>query len=621
MCGIFGAVGPIPDGSLERVSQILRHRGPDAEGRFADADVSLLHRRLSILDLSPAGAQPMFSDDHQVVLVFNGEIYNHHSLRRELGGDAAFRSRSDTEAIVRGYERWGDGVVEKLDGMFAFGLWDLRKRRLLLARDRTGKKPLFVSERGRTFRFGSSIAALRTSGLTTTPAVEQLSMYLAYGYVPAPDTLHEGVEQLEPGQLAVYESGTLTKRTYWQPHFDPDPAIDSYEDAKSKVNELVTAAIVRRLESDVPLGAFLSGGIDSTIVAGVMAQQRDRVRTFSIGFAGDPRFDETHFARMAAKAFGTEHTEFVLEPSSFQLVEELVAHHDGPFGDSSAIPTYVVSKLTRDHVTVALTGDGGDELFCGYYRFLAAEATELIPQPLRATAARFKTWLPSSSNERSLWARGRRFLDAAAEPLADRSARWSAIFPRPGELLSDSVVEQLGAANAFERPFSWQREQFARCKSSSTLAKILEHNFRTYLPYDLLVKADRCSMAASLETRSPFLDTELIEYAARLPASYLRRGRYTKRILKDAFADLIPAPIRTRGKMGFGVPLGTWFRGDLRTYLLDHVGRGAKLDAYLSRPTVDRLLAEHAEGKADHGHRLWSLLTLEIWLRSLSRPT
>jgi asparagine synthase (glutamine-hydrolysing) len=616
MCGIFAALGALPDGALDGVSRALAHRGPDAEGRSGDGDCTLLHRRLKIIDLSELAAQPMASDDGAVTVCFNGEIYNHRALRAELErGGARFCSRSDTEAIVRGYEAWGDGVVERLDGMFAFALWDRRRRRLLVARDRAGKKPLFYTRHGGGFACASTVAALHAAGLPRGLDTASLPMYLAYGFVPAPATLHAEVGQLAPATRMIVEPGRAPRiETYWRPDFGVTTTGDSFAAASARVRELVTAAVERRLESDVPLGAFLSGGIDSTIVVGVMARALGRVRTFSIGFAGDPRYDETHYARVAARAFGTEHTEFTLQPSSFELVETLVRHHDGPFGDSSAIPTYVVSQLTRQHVTVALTGDGGDELFCGYVRFLAAEAAERIPAPLRALASTLATRLPSSPSERSLVARARRFLAAAALPAPDRIAAWNTFF-QPRTVLRSDVAASLDAA--VDAPLAWQRAMWREARGRHVLSRVLDHNFRTYLPYDLMVKADRCSMAHALEARSPFLDTALVEYAATLPAAYVRRGRDTKRILKHAFADVLPAEIRTRGKMGFGVPLGTWFRGELRDYLRDHLVGEARIMQWLDRSAVAALVDEHGRGVRDHGQRLWLLLTLEIWLRSL----
>ena len=636
MCGIFGAVGPTAErlgqGVVDRVSASLAHRGPDSEGRHLERECVLLHRRLRIIDLSEQAAQPMSNEDGTIWVVFNGEIYGHHQLREELlTAGHVFRSRSDTEVIVHGYEQWGDGVVERLDGMFAFGLWDAPRRRLLLGRDRAGKKPLYYSRAGGLFRFASEVKALHASGVSTGLGLDALPQYLTYGFVPPPATLHLGVGQLPPACKMVVESGRLGSEEavpYWRPHFGTRGPAPSFGEAAREVRRLVVSAVERRLEADVPLGAFLSGGIDSSIIVGVMSRALGSgVRTFSIGFAGDARYDETHYARLAARAFGTTHTEFTLEPSSFELVEKLVWHHDGPFGDSSAIPTYVVSGLTRQHVTVALSGDGGDELFCGYVRFLAAEAAERLPLSLRRLGAALATRLSGAgsragvgtgaASERSLLGRARRFMSASALPLDERMARWNTFFPDLRALLKPEVAERLAERSALAAPLEWQRAVFAECQGDSVLSRVLEHNFRTYLPFDLMVKADRTSMAHGLELRSPFLDLALMEYAFALPPAYVRRGRETKRVLKYAFRDLLPDPIQRRGKMGFGVPLGTWFRGDLQALLHDHLGSGARLYEYLDARAVARLLEEHGQGLADHGQRLWALLTLEIWLRTL----
>ncbi len=620
MCGIFGAL-LLEQGSVD-VDAALRtigHRGPDATGVWRSADVLLGHTRLAIIDLTPAGAQPMASPDANVVLVFNGEIYNHHQLRAELVAlGHRFRSRSDTEVILEGYRAWGDGVVERLDGMFAIGIWDVARKRLLLARDRMGKKPLYFHRDQSSFRFASEAKAITASGIAAEMDPSALPSMLAFGYTPAPRSMLRGIEQLAPATLLTLEWGRApVLRRYWKAPFAAPPLERSAPEAIAEIRTLLEAAVSRRLEADVPLGAFLSGGIDSTVIVGIMTRLLGRrVKTFSIGFGGDPSYDETHYARLAARAFDTEHVEFKLEPSSFDLVERLVALHDGPFGDSSAIPTSVVAGLTRKHVTVALTGDGGDELFCGYYRFLAAEAAERMPGFVRRAGSVVARRLPRGPGERGLLARTRRFLDASTLPLADRLTRLNSMFAfELKEILRADVLDQMSV----EEPLDWMRETVSSSQGASTLARILDHNFETYLPYDLLVKADRASMAHGLETRTPFLDKALVEYAARLPDSLKRRGLTTKWILKRAFADLLPPEILHRGKMGFGVPLGAWFRAGLKDYLLDHLGGAAQIFDYLNRPFVERLVAEHLGGQADHGQRLWLLLTLEVWLRSLQR--
>jgi asparagine synthase (glutamine-hydrolysing) len=618
MCGIFGAVWIDPgEVKADQAVAALAHRGPDASGVWRGRDAVMGHTRLAVVDLSAASAQPMMASDGGAVLVFNGEIYNHRILREELSAlGERFRSRGDTEVILAGYRAWGEGVVERLDGMFAFGLWDERRRRLLLARDRPGKKPLYYTELGRGFRFASEVKALLASGIPAEPEPAALPALLSFGYTPAPMSMIKGVAQLAPASMMVIDEGKApVVRRYWRPPFGVEPIRCSQQDAVQQVRKTVEQAVERRLEADVPLGAFLSGGLDSTVVVAVMSRSLGYpVKTFSIGFRGDPRYDETRYARLAAQAFATEHVEFTLEPSSFDLVASLVDLHDGPFGDSSAIPSAVVSRLTRQHVTVALTGDGGDEVFCGYHRFLAAEAAERIPSAALRAASLLARWLPSGNGERSLATRARRFFSAAELPLAERLTRWMPLFAGDLERL---ILPEVRRTIPLDGPHSWMADVVAHTAGTTALQRILEHNFETYLPYDLLVKADRTSMGHGLETRSPFLDTSVVELAARLPDHYKRRGLTTKWILRRAFADLIPAPILRRGKMGFGVPLGAWFRHDLRDYLRDHLAGDPLLGGYLDRRFVAGVVDEHLAGRADHGHRLWLLLTLEVWLRSL----
>jgi asparagine synthase (glutamine-hydrolysing) len=618
MCGIFGSVGePIGPEVAARVIAVLHHRGPDRHGSKELPGATFLHTRLRIIDLSPAAAQPMTNEDGTVWVTFNGEIYNFKDLRQELEGRGhRFRSQSDTEVLVHGYEEWGEDLPGRLDGMFAFGVWDSRTRRLFLARDRTGKKPLFYSNCGDRFQFASEIKALFAAGLPLEVDGEGLAGMMAYGYSPPPGTLYRYVWQLPPAHRLVLSPGKDPEVTrYWSVDFEPSGMVVSEPEACDRVRQLLTSAVRKRLVADVPVGAFLSGGLDSTIVVGLMASLGPRVRTFSIGFSGDDRFDETHYARMAARAFGTDHTEFEVGPSDFQLVEDLIWQHDGPFGDSSAIPTYVVSRLTRQQVTVALNGDGGDELFAGYLRLWAAALSERIPRPLRMVVGKASGLIPGGSGSRSLLSRVRRMLSALGRPLGDRLVSWNSFFAfeleeilRPElQFSSDSTLE-------------FQRQFFSTDQGGSALAAALRHNFETYLPQDLLVKMDRTSMAHALETRSPFLDTALIEYVSGLPDRYKLRGRTTKYILRQAFADLLPPAIRTRGKMGFGIPLGTWFRGDLRGYVRDLLlAPEARIGEYLRPSAVARVFREHDEGRADHEHQLWLLITMELWLRNLPR--
>jgi asparagine synthase (glutamine-hydrolysing) len=618
MCGIFGAVGPpLPGETVHRVLATLRHRGPESDGTITANGATLGHTRLRIIDLSPAGAQPMANEDQTVWVTFNGEIYNFLELRRELErAGHRFTSHTDTEVLVHGFEEWGTDLVQRLDGMFAFGIWDARSRRLFLARDRAGKKPLFYAQHGGRFVFASEIKALFAAGVPPDISPEGVVGYLAYGYVPPPATQYRGVMQLLPAHRLLLEHSRPPRiDRYWSYDFEASGQPPGEAEAAVTVRTLLDAAVRKRMVADVPVGAFLSGGLDSTIVVGLMSRLGGPVRTFSIGFEGDPRYDETAFARIAARAFGTRHTEFRVKPADLEIVEKLVWHHDGPFGDSSAVPTYVVSRLTREHVTVALNGDGGDELFAGYLRFMGAAVTERIPAALRPLAGLAARLLPAGRAHGDPIARARRLLAAVNLPLGDRLARWNSFFAFSLDDVLQDDLQPLGAT-ALEH----HRRFFPAGDGRSPLALALNHNFGTYLPCDLLVKMDRTSMAHALETRSPFLDTALIDYVSGLPDRYKLRGRITKYILRRAFSDLLPPAIRRRGKMGFGVPLGTWFRGDLRAYLTDHIAApGSRITDYVRPDAVSRMLAAHMAGTANHEHELWALLTMEIWLRNLPR--
>ncbi len=620
MCGIFGAVFVEPGERVdaEAALRAIAYRGPDASKIHRAPGVVLGHNRLAILDLSPGAHQPMFSADRQVVVVFNGEIYNHHELRKELVAlGHGFRTRSDTEVIVEGYRAWGDGVVRRLDGMFALGLYDARAERLLLARDRTGKKPLFYARDGGAVRFGSEAKAIVASGVCADMDPDALVSVLAMGYTPPPRSMYRGIAQLPPATFAVAErGGAWREERYWRAPFGEPPLRMDDDEAAAEVRRAFEAAVVRRMEADVPLGAFLSGGIDSTILVSVMAKHAThKVRTFSIGFSGDERFDETRYARAAAQAFGTDHTEFVVEPSSFDLVERLVAMHDGPFGDSSAIPMSIVCMLARRHVTVALGGDGGDELFCGYSRFLAAELEDRIPRAVRTAGGMVERALPDHVRWIGPSSRARRLVRRAARPLPERLLAWTGYFAFELEGLLRPEIQR---SSDLTQPAETSRRALHGMDGASVLSRVLAHNFETYLPGDLLVKADRASMMHSLEVRAPFLDTALIELAARLPDATRRRGTTTKWILRHAYRDVLPESILKRPKMGFGVPLGTWLRGDLKPFMLDHLAEGAQIYEWLQPAAVRRLLDEHFGQVADHGHRLWLLLTLQVWLKSLS---
>lgn len=627
MCGFGGIIHwdgqPVLQEDLDRMAFLLKHRGPDEWGvTFPTQGVGLSHCRLKVIDLSEAARQPMPNQEKTIWLVFNGEIYNFKELRCELESrGVSFRSQSDTEVILHAYEVWGREAIPRLDGMFALALWDTRRRELLLARDRTGKKPLYYWTDGRCVVFGSEIKGLLAHSHVPRRLDEgALAHLLAFGYPPSGGTCYDQIRQVPPASFILLqpEGRVPTPKPYWSlPSLDPRAGRPTIHEAEDKLKQLLTAAVRRRLIADVPLGAFLSGGLDSTLVVGLMARlSPDRpVKTFSIGFEGDARFDETSFAQIAAKRFDTEHTVFTVTPQSFELLERLVWHHEQPFGDSSAIPTYLLSQLTRSHVTVALNGDGGDELFAGYDRFQASLLSERLPPGIRKLGAQVLGSLTPGADSRSGWGRARRFFEGAQKPLGERFFLWTSIFPNPGDLL----LKGRGIdPKTFYRAYTQALEI---TPDGSLLGRLLSLNFHEYLSNDLNVKMDRCSMAHGLETRSPFLDTALIEWAFGLPDSFKLRGRQTKWIVRQAFRDLIPPAIQHRGKMGFGVPLAAWFRGRWREPLQDLLGSPqSRLYRYMDPQPVQRLIHHHLHGVQDAGHQLWLLLTLEVWLRQMEHP-
>ena len=634
MCGIAGAVWTTPsralsDDALRRMTDVLEHRGPDDEGFFsapivrderphATPGVSLGMRRLSIIDVS-GGHQPLANEDRTVWIVFNGEIYNYRELRHRLeGAGHTFQTDSDTETIVHLYEDLGTDCFEHLNGMFALALWDSRRQQLVLARDRLGKKPLVYREESGRLLFASQIKSLLT--LPDVPReinASALDAYLTYQYVPHPRSIFRGIAKLPPGHLGVYREGRLDVRPYWQPDFQRVDNIPRAQ-AAEELAELMRSSVALRMRSDVPLGAFLSGGVDSSLVVALMQQLSEQpVKTFSIGFPV-PEFDETRYAREVAEHLGTDHHELQVEPRAVEVLDKLVWHYDEPFADSSAIPTYYVSQLARQHVKVALTGDGGDELFAGYDRYRAVQLAALVdrmPLALRGVlAARLWQRLPSSTRQRSPVRRLKRLLSGLALTPGRRYLQWIAIFDeaRRVELYSDDFLQALPDAD----PYAFLHEAFDRARGRDSVSATSLADLTTYLPCDLLTKVDVASMAHSLECRQPLLDYRLVEWAARLPADMkTRRGR-GKRILLETFGHLLPQSVLRRRKMGFGVPLAAWFRDELRSYaqeiLLDPqtLRRG-----YFREAAVTRLFDEHVSGQFDHGYRLWALLFFELWQR------
>ncbi|MCC7421937.1 MAG: asparagine synthase (glutamine-hydrolyzing) [Planctomycetaceae bacterium] len=668
MCGIAGGcwgkdASPLAVDDLRRMTQILAHRGPDDFGLYHSqaetdpglhliggrrpSDASALpseqrtsgpggalgHRRLSIIDLA-GGHQPLSNEDGTVWIAFNGEIYNYRELRPELEAQGhVFRTDSDTETIVHLYEQYGPACVERLRGMFAFALWDDRAKRLFLARDRLGKKPLFYRAARGQLTFASELKGLlQVTGAPREIDPHALDAFLTYQYVPHPQCIFKRYQKLPPAHWLMVEDGTITVRRYWSPPYqegtaasegDAGAAHDSAswkpDDWRRELRATLTEAVRLRMRSDVPLGAFLSGGIDSTIITGLMQSLSDRpVKTFSIGFPVK-QFDERSYAREAAAHLKTEHHELVVEPKGLDVLPKLVWHYDEPFGDSSAIPTMALAELTRKHVTVALSGDGGDELFAGYDRYQAvrlAARFDRLPRPLRAVAsARIWQRIPSSVRQKSFRRKIKRFLAALGEPPERRYLTWVSTFDatRRRDLLSDSVQAALGNSDPAEFLLAAYRSAPTRdFVTRTTCADVL-----TYLPCDILTKVDIATMASALEARCPFLDHRVAELAARMPLDLKLKGRRGKRILLDTFSDFLPASIQTRKKMGFGVPLDHWFRGELQPLLRDTLLSRKALDRDWFKPeAVQRLVDEHTSSTWDHSYRLWSLLVFELWQRT-----
>ncbi len=631
MCGIAGIIsqaGGLNERQLRLMVDAQVHRGPDASGVWSDGVCALGHRRLAIIDLSEAGRQPMSNAAASIWITFNGEIYNFQQLRKELESKGyRFHTRTDTEVIIYAYEEWGVDCLAKLRGMFAFGIWDSKERRLFLARDRVGKKPLFYTQAGGRFLFASEL-----QGLLSCPDVSReahlpsIDSYLTYGYVPAPDTAFRGIYKLPPAhyltldvKLESFESRT---ERYWSLSYLPKQQMKE-EEAREALREKLNEAVRLRMISDVPLGAFLSGGIDSSIVVGLMANLSDRpVKTFSIGFK-EAQYNELDHARRVAERWNTEHHEFVVEPDALAILPKLVRHYGEPYADSSAVPTFYVSQMTREHVTVALNGDGGDESFAGYERYLGnyiAEQMQAAPG-LAWAAKTLSRMLPDSIDPKSRTRQARRFLSVATQPMAQRYPRWLTFFhaEAKAQLYNDDFVSYLGSlANGRGDGLKdgWLSKLFKDLPKLHPIDAAMAVDIESYLPYDLLVKVDITTMANSLEARSPFLDHEVMEFAARLPVEIKTRGRRLKYFLKRTFADLLPRENVNRRKMGFGVPVGQWFRGPLKELLNDAlISRSSVTRRYFREDEIKRLINEHLESRADYSFQLWNLLMLELWYR------
>jgi asparagine synthase (glutamine-hydrolysing) len=622
MCGIAGHIRfdgqAVSARVLERMCAAIEHRGPDSRGIHADEGAGLGIQRLRVIDLE-TGDQPIYNEDRSVVVVLNGEIYNYRELRQRLeAAGHRFATDGDTETIVHLYEEEGVDCVRSLAGMFAFALWDDKRKRLLVARDRVGKKPLVYWSDGRQLAFASELGALlQLPDVPREVDHEALDAYVAYRWVPSPRTAFRGVHKLPPACRLVYEGGQARVDRYWSLDYGTKTEVSSEAELDEQLRERLRAAVRRRLVSDVPLGAFLSGGIDSSaVVAAMAAESSGQVRTFSIGFESE-EYNELPLARIVARRFDTEHHEFVVRPDATAILPRIVRHYGEPFADASAVPSFYVAEMARRHVTVALNGDGGDENFAGYSRYisnLALHRLDAVPRAIRRGIGRIARRVPANGRIDSWQTRLRRVSATMALDPETRYERYMTsldgldrdrLYTREyADMLDESIV-----ADVVVRPF---RETSA----NHFLDAMLDVDVRTYLPDDLLTKIDIASMAHSLEARSPFLDHDFMQFVAGLPVDQKLRGTTTKVALRRALRGWVPDEVLDAPKRGFRLPVHDWFRGELRDFarevLLDRssVGRG-----YFHAGYIEELLDDHAGERADYSQGLWTLLMFELWHR------
>jgi len=623
MCGIVGIANTnsrqINREVLQQMNKAITHRGPDEDGFFVDGNIGLAMRRLSIIDLS-GGQQPIYNHDKTIAIVFNGEIYNFQELRDDLIEDGdKFYTNSDTEVIVHLYEKYGVDCVQHLRGMFAFAIWDEKEKSLFIARDRVGKKPvLYAHQSNGDLIFGSEFqAVLKHPDISREVDYEAIDSYLTYLCVPAPQTAFKNIRKLEPGHWMRWKNGEIETKRYWLPDFNKKIKI-TQEEAEEETLRVLREATKLRLISEVPLGAFLSGGVDSSAIVALMAQESEKpVKIFSIGFE-EQDFSELKYAKQVAKHVGAEYNEFIVKPNALEVLPKLVQHYGEPYADSSAIPTYYVSKETRKYVTVALNGDGGDESFAGYERHAAmriAETYHKVPKLARKLFIETPiNLLPTSEIKKSRVRDVQRFLTAASLPKNERYFRWMSTFYRDAKetLYTKDFIETVSDNDSIKFLDQW----FRKANGSGIVDTTLLTDQMTYLPNDLLVKVDIASMANSLEARSPFLDHKVIEFAASLPEDIKMKRIETKSLLKRVAAKLVPKEVIYRRKMGFGVPIGNWFRNDMKDFVKEILLSEKSLRRGITKPeVVEKYVLEHINSERDHTFQIWTLLMLELWFQ------
>jgi asparagine synthase (glutamine-hydrolysing) len=631
MCGIVG-LRYFDDGRAVRPEQLaamngeIAHRGPDDAGHALFGPCGIAMRRLSIIDVR-TGRQPVSNEDGTVSVVFNGEIYNHADLRDELkAAGHRFATVCDTETLVHGYEEWGLDFVGRLDGMFGFALWDARRRRLVLGRDRIGIKPLYYYLDKNVLAFASEVKALlRLEDVPRRVNLEALDEFMTLEYVLAPRTLLRGVQKLRPSHLLVAEGGKVVQKRYWAQRVEALrregtlPAVWTEKAACERLRETLGAAVKSHLMSEVPLGAFLSGGVDSSVIVGLMARELSRpVKTFSVGFE-DATYDELGYARLVSRAFGTDHHEFVLRPDPQAFLDDFVRFLDEPIGDVSVFPTFLVSQKTREHVTVALSGDGGDELFGGYDTYLADRLDRwyrrTLPAPAREWLRLLFERLPPTPKKKGLINRLKRFTEGAGLPPELRQYRWMSFLSEQERrsLYTPFLQDGLSDGNAYRRLLEVFNESLYL---EPELNRQIYADLNVYLPEDILAKVDITSMANSLEVRVPFLDHHVVELALSMPDGLKIRGTRRKYVLKKAFEGLLPREVLERGKEGFSIPLKNWLRRELSVALREVLSEAeVRRLGFFDWPAVETMLREHASGAKNHSHRLWCLMVFHLWHR------
>lgn len=616
MCGIAGYVGRGTKDNLEKMIEVIKYRGPDTQNFLVRDIVGLGHARLSIIDTSSLGVQPMETSDKSVVIVFNGEIYNFQELRSVLQKKYQFANKTDTEVILYAYKEYGDSCFEKLDGMFALALYDFEKKKLILARDRMGKKPLYWFYDGKTMAFASELTSLlQHPSIKKELNLEALGEFFSYDYVPTPLSMIKNVHKLEPASLLILEKGQIKKIKYWNPKFDE---LDiSLTEAIEKFNELFSNAVQKRLISDVPLGIFLSGGLDSSAVASY-AQKHSllNTKTFSIGFE-EKSFDESEHALRVSKALGTDHhIKYFKMSEAGDRIPEILQTIDEPLGDASFIPTFLLSEFARTKLTVALGGDGGDELFAGYPTFQAEKMmglTKVLPTPVKRVFRKIVDLIKPSHKNFSFDFVLKKLMDGWEEKsIVSRHMKWLGGFTRDqkSQLLSQEILNSID----LNKEFSIAHDYFNEHKDMSEKNRLLHTYQRTYMMDGVLAKVDRASMRTSLEVRTPFLDYKIVEFVNSLPYSYKLRGFTTKYLLKKAMAKKIPQEIIQRKKKGFGMPVGEWLRGDLKNYCDSVLSTESIVRGGIFNPDyIEQIKKEHFEGRQDHRKKLWDLLVFEVW--------